>query len=419
MKSSLYNTFIKVTKDSTVIYNALVDKTIICKGDINAKNILYMSTNMLIKLENEGFIVPEDKNEYQFYVSEARKAEDDNCSFHLLVNPTLNCNFKCWYCYESHIPSQMSEDIIERVKKLIDMLYDQGRNLTISFFGGEPMLYYNQVMIPILRHAYTESKRKSCEFNANMTSNGYLLNFDRVKDLLSYNFTGAQITLDGDREIHNSVRFHKAGADTFTKIVKNIHLMVKVGMTVTLRINCTHENLDSVSRIPEAFCHFTSEEKSRIRTDLHIVWQEGDHSDLYQRMDSIVDTFNKNDMPAAKMEFRGFCYGDKRNSCVVNYNGDLYKCTAIDFHLTPRDGYLSEDGSLFWENDSLEKRMASKFTNPICETCRIMPLCHGGCSKQSMLSRNYCLHHQSDEEKDSVVMNRILFNSLTNNAHPL
>lgn len=419
MKSSLFNTFLKVTRESTVIYNALADKTVICKGDINALNLLSLPESLRAKLEKEGFIVPKEKDEYDYYVTEARKAEDDNKSFHLLINPTLNCNFRCWYCYESHIPSQMSEDVIKRVTKFIDRLYAEGRDLTLSFFGGEPLLYYREVMLPILKYAKAEAEKNSCRFNANMTSNGYLLSADRVEELLNHNFTGGQITLDGDKETHNSVRFHKLGADTFTKIMNNIHLMVKAGMTVTLRINCTHENLGSVLRIPEAFEHFTDEEKKRIRTDLHIVWQEGDSSNLYLKLDKAVEIFNENGMPTAKMEFRGFCYGDKRNSCVINYNGDLFKCTAVDFHNTQRDGYLSADGKLIWENDSLEKRMASKFTNTLCKTCRIMPLCHGGCSKQSLSSQNYCMHNQSEEEKDAVVMNRILYNSLTNTAQAL
>lgn len=214
MKSSLYNTFLKVTKDSTVIYNAYEDKTIVCKGDININNILLQSKSLHMKLESEGFIVPENKDEYHAYVKAARKAEDDDNSFHLLINPTLNCNFKCWYCYESHVPSKMSEDVIKRVKRLIDKLYAEGRNLTISFFGGEPMLYYDDIMMPILRYAHSKAKRYSREFNANMTSNGYLLNDERISELMLYNFTGGQITLDGDREIHNSVRFHIPGADT-------------------------------------------------------------------------------------------------------------------------------------------------------------------------------------------------------------
>lgn len=86
--------------------------------------------------------------------------------------------------------------------------------------------------------------------------------------------------------------------------------------------------------------------KRHIRADLHIVWQEENRAKLYQQMDKVVEIFNNHNIPTAKMEFRGFCYGDKRNSCVVNYNGDLYKCTAIDFHKTLRDGYLSENGDL-------------------------------------------------------------------------
>lgn len=419
MKPSQFNTFIRVTKDSTVIYNAFEDKTIICKGDVNASNILSQNENLVAKFSDEGFIVPLDKDEYGAYVEEARKIEEDGKTYHLLINPTLNCNFRCWYCYESHIPSEMSTDIMGRVCKLIDNIYEEDRDLTISFFGGEPMLYYDRVMLPIIRYAYEGAIRTGCRFSANMTSNGYLLNKDRVEGLVHLGFTGGQITLDGDRETHNSVRFHKPGEDTFTHIVENIHLMVKNGMTVTLRVNCTHDNLESVTRIPKAFAYFTAEEKKRIRTDLHIVWQEGDRQGLFRKMDSAVEAFNAEEIPTAKMEFRGFCYGDKRNSCVVNYNGYLYKCTAVDFHNTPRDGYLSVDGQLVWENDSLERRMASKFTNMLCRTCRILPLCHGGCSKQSLLSSNYCIHNQSNEEKDSIVMNRILCNSLTNAARPL
>ena len=274
-------------------------------------------------------------------------------------------------------------------------------------------------MIPILKYALKEAKRYSCNFNSNMTSNGFLLNEDRIKELTLFNFTGGQITLDGDRQVHNAVRYHKLGEDTYTRIIENIHSMVRNNMTVTLRINCTHENIASLINIPNSFCHFTTEEKKRIRTDLHIVWQEGDQVRLYNEMDKIVEIFKENGLPTAKMEFRGFCYADKRNSCIVNYNGNLYKCSAVDFHKTKRDGYLSPEGDLIWENNSLENRMASKFTNIFCKSCRVMPLCHGGCSKQSLLSKKYCLHNHSEDEKDSIVINRILYNAQFNEINPL
>ncbi|MDD2960797.1 MAG: hypothetical protein PHR45_01790 [Muribaculaceae bacterium] len=44
--------------------------------------------------------------------------------------------------------------------------------------------------------------------------------------------------------------------------------------------------------------------------------------------------------------FGKFCYGDLRNSAIVNYNGDIYKCTAVDFAKEQRDGYLSEKAKI-------------------------------------------------------------------------
>ena len=123
MKSSKYNTFLKVTESSTIIYNALQDKTIICRGDINSNNIIFQSESLLKVLEKEGFIVSDEKNEYELYIIEARKIENDKKSFHLLINPTINCNFRCWYCYESHVPSKMSYEVMNRVRKLIKKIY--------------------------------------------------------------------------------------------------------------------------------------------------------------------------------------------------------------------------------------------------------------------------------------------------------
>ena len=53
----------------------------------------------------------------------------------------------------------------------------------------------------------------------------------------------------------------------------------------------------------------------------------------------------------------------KRNSAVINYNGDIFKCTARDFTTVQRAGYLSDEGELVWENDYLNRRMNAKFNN--------------------------------------------------------
>lgn len=42
------------------------------------------------------------------------------------------------------------------------------------------------------------------------------------------------------------------------------------------------------------------------------------------------------------------CYGDHANHFIVNYNGDLYKCSARDFTKENREGVLTSDGDLEW-----------------------------------------------------------------------
>lgn len=79
-----------------------------------------------------------------------------------------------------------------------------------------------------------------------------------------------------------------------------------------------------------------------------------------------------------------FCYADKRNSAVINYNGDIYKCTARDFKRENRLGYITEEGQLIWENNSLENRMNSKFKNKPCLLCSILPICNGGCTQHAL-----------------------------------
>ena len=72
-------------------------------------------------------------------------------------------------------------------------------------------------------------------------------------------------------------------------------------------------------------------------------------------LEQAISAYTQLGIDAKPTLFGDFCYGDKPNSIVVNFNGDLYKCTAVDFFNTPpRDGYISSDGSLHWENGSLE-----------------------------------------------------------------
>ena len=55
--------------------------------------------------------------------------------------------------------------------------------------------------------------------------------------------------------------------------------------------------------------------------------------------------------------------------------------------------------------------MNSKFNNKNCFDCKILPLCHGGCSSKPLENGcNYCIFGFNEEKKMNAVMNKFLYN---------
>ena len=396
----------KISEKTAVIYNSLRDKAVFSDADSLRNLIENNSQDVDSHIASVAF-VDDAYNEYECYIHDVSAIENQTVAYHLIINPTLECIFSCWYCYEHHGKGRMREEVIERIKKFIVNLSDKYESLTISFFGGEPLMCYNSVILPVVKYAYDTFFAKGKTFTFNMTSNGYLLTEDRILKMKQYGFVGAQITIDGDREIHNRTRFLFGNRPTYDRIIGNIKLLAENDCYVTLRLNCTHDNIVSFYSLSESLNDLSDKARNKIAIDCHIVWQEKEKKLLQQKQHGLIAHLFKHRLKASKMDFRQLCYADKRAQCVVNFNGDIYKCTAIDFQNVQRDGFLSDDGKLIWENNSLERRMQSKTKNERCKSCRVLPLCHGGCSSRALEAEDgYCLYPLEDE-KDQMVINRL------------
>ena len=90
-----------------------------------------------------------------------------------------------------------------------------------------------------------------------------------------------------------------------------------------------------------------------------------------------------------------YCYADKKNTVVVNYNGDLYKCTARDFVSKNREGTLTADGDIHW-NDKYKKRLS---------------IGHGGCSQMKLETTvaGTCPKGYGREKIEDILKRRALF----------
>jgi len=422
MKFSIYNSFLPF-EGKMLAYNSVNDKFMVLEpmlydllqasiNENNPKGLQKIHPDYFNALVQNGFIVTKTKDEYAEVRDLIIKTDQDDSFFNIIINPTMNCNFKCWYCYEDHIKSsKMSEDMIEKVFRLIDNVTasEKIKILYLGWFGGEPLLYFNKVMLPILEYANRRTEEKNINFESNITTNGYLINQQIIDNFIKYKVLHNQITLDGHRDLHNTIRNVNKKRGSYDEIVNNIKLLCKNSISTTLRVNFTGETLDTILNVIEDIDDMNTEERQWLNISFHQVWQtkEKENLEVSEKLKTIKKTFRDNSFFVAGYTqdvIKNSCYADKTNEVVINYNGDAFKCTARDFTKNNREGVLTENGTIDWfEKNTF--RLNAKLNNKPCQTCSILPLCGSGCSQFAFEhnGKDYCVYDFDMERKKEVV----------------
>ena len=199
------------------------DKLMSLFTDLISFEINYNSVFQLFK--EWGFIIDEQLNEIDVLRYRNRQAVFLDRCYHLVINPTLECNFHCWYCYEKHPKGSMNADIVERCKRHIWHMVtcEKITGLNLMWFGGEPLLYFNEVVYPIGLYAKELCAENHIPFYHYATTNAYKINEEMVAKMQEIGFNGFQITIDGDQERHDKIR-NERGKPTFDIIMRNVNL---------------------------------------------------------------------------------------------------------------------------------------------------------------------------------------------------
>ena len=425
MKQSKYNC---ILQDNTgmVIYNAATDQlvaltpqlaNIFNEGKAAPEKIKAQHAELYDHLLQKGIFVCDDADETETYIRKREEYERSSGEYTITINPTLACNMSCWYCYESHknMPA-MSADVKQSVLLLIDKLLADNKlkKLNLSFFGGEPLLYFDKVVVDIINHAKMQCKAFDAKLSIHFTTNAYLLTDNVLKQLegLDVSF---QITIDGGKQVHDSVRKTKGGEPTYARIVEHIHQTLSRGFSVGVRFNYTAKSIPSFIDVVKDFSHLQQEQKQLVNFTFQRVWQdnEGDADQVGQQVEHIERAFEQAGLFVnnAKGYIVPYCYADGVNTAVVNYNGDLFKCTARDFAPKSKEGTLAADGTLRW-NERLRKRMSIRHGSDTCLQCRIYPICHGGCSQMKLEAPDgisSCPKGYDDDKIQEIMEGRALY----------
>ncbi|WP_170830165.1 radical SAM/SPASM domain-containing protein [Williamwhitmania taraxaci] len=413
-KYIFHNSF---TENFLLLEPILMDLINSAELEENVVEIKEVHPTLYNSLLDNGFIVPKDEDEILKVENLINKIDKSDELFSLMILPTMDCNFKCWYCYETHISgSMMAESTVEKVKLFITNTFNTMNNLKhfhLSFFGGEPLLQYNNVVRPIVECTYNIAKEKGISLHTHFTSNGVLINDIILSDLIKHEVNSFQITLDGNKECHDQIRYVSKEKGSFDTIISNVKKLVINNTKVTLRFNYTSDNIDGIVDIMPHFEDLTLEERSRITLDMQRVWQENKTEGLGVKANTIKEMFLKFgfNLPHARSlnSLRNSCYADRANQATINYNGDIHKCNARDFKKANKEGILGNDGTIDW-NEKYYNRLNVKLKNKPCLDCSILPMCGGACSQYALERSNtdFCIRDFDESKKKAIVLDMFL-----------
>lgn len=393
-KSSKYN-FIYYKNDKSYWFNGIYHSCLRMSQTLGKKFELLLKNSNLLNgtdsnvtdiLVSGGFIIPSDVSEMETIRDLYNQSVEANSAY-LIILPTLNCNFSCHYCTQSHIVSLMSNDTIKKVQEYIKyLLYTKKVELlNIEWFGGEPFLYFNKIIEPISRFAISECKKANIPYINSATTNGSLITPAIAQKLSELKFEHFQITFDGDRELHNSIKFGtniKSAFDTTLSNIVNI-LTFNKEAKVTLRINYNTQTLQSdiVSQIANGI---PFELRDRIKITLKKIWQEIPDKKRFKLYLEMLDKFEALGFNVLKLDvIYNFmpCYVNRKLYTCINYNGDILKCTNNDSLFAPDAsmGDITETGEIEWHDDFNNKNAEPSFENSKCVNCKLLPMCMGHC----------------------------------------
>lgn len=404
------------------IYNYLWDKSIFMVNDLKIVIDRYINQidqlellhkELYFALRENHMIVTDSEMEMANAIKMISAKLSSDSTLQVTINPTMDCNLRCWYCYETHgRGTSMSKEVVDSIYKFFYHKIKQNvKDVRLSFFGGEPFIHATQMTLPMAKEIVCICKEFRKNVSLHFTTNGTLLTSDIIEKIAALEVsTIFQIAFDGGKEFHNKTKSWSK-IDTYERTLNNINCLINNHMQVVVRCNYTSENIKSFMNLIEDIDKLECNDKRLIRITFQRIWQEKDSENLFEQVNAVHEyakSFGYNSDIAVNACINTYCYADYDNSFVFNYNGDVFKCTARDFDQKHKIGAIMKDGSIQYIRDNYTENIRFKVA---CKSCSILPICTI-CSQAHIENKSeLCSSKISEEDKEKQIKDRfqILF----------
>lgn len=352
--------------------------------------------------------------------------------FHVLAKPTgAICNLDCEYCFflskEALYPESKFRMTKEILRAYIQQTIESQREpqVTIAWQGGEPTLmgldFFREASALVRQHV-----RPGTTVEHTIQTNGILLDEEWCEFLREHNIL-VGLSMDGPQEMHDAYRVDKAGAPTFSRVMRAARLMQK--HRVEFNVLCTVHDAN-VKHPLEVYRFFRDELRTHFVQFIPIVeraapetlaaanagWGERNrHRPLYTQdgemvtkrtvrpepwgdfLIAIFDDWVTHDvgnvfiqlfesalaswmgLPASLCIFAETC----GNALALEHNGDLYSC---DHFVEPRYrlGNIAEQRLLELVASGQQRAFGKSKRDTLpryCRDCQVRFACNGECPR--------------------------------------
>lgn len=327
-------------------------------------------------------------------------------AFFILTN---QCNLKCPYCFVNQNVEKMPFNIaLDATKFLIRNSKDIGYTPNIVFFGGEPLLEWDSVIVPLTKYIREEYKEP---FNLSITSNCILMTEEKL-NFMKENNIGLLFSIDGDQETQDINRPFHSGKGSFDILIDKIPMILKYYPNMTFRAtihkptaHLTFDNMkfaiqqgyNNMFFIPNVFDDWSEDDKDILR------WQVSMFGDYFiknarhgkiihlNNLDRIFPLIteineaykNKSGRPLIKHK----CGLGTGAGASISPDGKIYACQEM---VTNDSTFLIGD---IYNGENQEKReqLASMFNSQKvyglnnCVGCKLDKVCDGACVANNYL----------------------------------
>lgn len=154
---------------------------------------------------------------------------------------TSRCNLRCKHCYQDSYqnPEMDLNDMLCIMKQYIELLSTLNRKGHINFTGGEPFL--REDFFRLLH----ECRKYSDLVTFGILTNGTILDRKMVEELKGLQPDFIQISIEGDREIHDSIR----GKGNLDRALKGLDLLTYYGIKTLVSFTAHRGNYKSFSSV--------------------------------------------------------------------------------------------------------------------------------------------------------------------------